>query len=109
MSMNYEIIFTAIGPTKIQGIKGIRLVTGLGLKEAKDIADALQEGLEQIRPQGPVPSGEEAIRCLAEYGVSAHYRPRRVDAEGLSAVLTFLNQLPDQITVGDVKAILAAL
>lgn len=48
---SFDVILTASGDKKIQVIKVIREITGLGLKEAKEIADtapkAVKEGLSK--------------------------------------------------------------
>jgi large subunit ribosomal protein L7/L12 len=47
----FDVILTAAGQQKIQAIKVVRAVTGLGLKEAKDLVDsapqAVKEGITQ--------------------------------------------------------------
>jgi large subunit ribosomal protein L7/L12 len=47
----FDVILTAAGQQKIQAIKVVRAVTGLGLKEAKDLVDsapqAVKEGVTQ--------------------------------------------------------------
>ena len=37
---SFDVVLTAAGDKKIQGIKVVRAATGLGLKEAKDLVDA---------------------------------------------------------------------
>ena len=57
---SFDVVLTAAGDKKIQVIKGVRAVTGLGLKEAKDLVDsapkpvkegATQEEADQIKAQ----------------------------------------------------------
>jgi large subunit ribosomal protein L7/L12 len=47
----FDVVLTAVGQQKIQVIKVVRAVTGLGLKEAKDLVDsapqAVKEGVTQ--------------------------------------------------------------
>lgn len=47
----FDVILTAAGDKKIQVIKVVRAITGLGLKEAKDLVDgapnAVKEGIAQ--------------------------------------------------------------
>jgi len=47
----FDVVLTAAGDKKIQVIKVVRAVTGLGLKEAKDLVDgapaAVKEGVNQ--------------------------------------------------------------
>ena len=48
---SFDVVLTAAGGQKIQVIKVVRAVTGLGLKEAKDLVDSapkpVKEGLAQ--------------------------------------------------------------
>jgi large subunit ribosomal protein L7/L12 len=48
---SFDVVITAAGEKKIQVIKVVRAVTGLGLKEAKDLVDgapnAVKEGVAQ--------------------------------------------------------------
>ena len=48
---SFDVILTAAGDKKIQVIKVVRAITGLGLKEAKDLVDqapnAVKEGVAQ--------------------------------------------------------------
>jgi large subunit ribosomal protein L7/L12 len=47
----FDVVLTAAGQQKIQAIKVVRAVTGLGLKEAKDLVDSapqpVKEGVTQ--------------------------------------------------------------
>src|SRR5690554_84956 len=47
----FDVILTSSGDKKIQVIKVVRAITGLGLKEAKDLVDgapkAVKEGIEK--------------------------------------------------------------
>jgi large subunit ribosomal protein L7/L12 len=48
---SFDVVLTAVGGQKIQVIKVVRAVTGLGLKEAKDLVDSapkpVKEGIAQ--------------------------------------------------------------
>ena len=48
---SFDVVLTAVGDKKIQVIKVVRALTGLGLKEAKDVVDAapkpVKEGVTQ--------------------------------------------------------------
>ena len=50
----FDVVLTAAGDKKIQVIKVVREITGLGLKEAKDVVDAapkaVKEGVARTRP-----------------------------------------------------------
>jgi large subunit ribosomal protein L7/L12 len=57
---SFNVVLTAIGDKKIQVIKVVRAITGLGLKEAKDVVDGAP---------GPVKEGvtkDEAEKLKAE-------------------------------------------
>ncbi len=43
----YNVILKEVGPNKINVIKVVRELTGLGLKEAKDIVDAAPKALKE--------------------------------------------------------------
>ena len=46
---DFDVVLTAAGDQKVQAIKAVRAITGLGLKEAKEMVDsapaALKEGI----------------------------------------------------------------
>lgn len=60
----FDVILTAIGDKKIQVIKVVRAITGLGLKEAKGVVDAapgpVKEGVPQDEADGIKAQLEEA-------------------------------------------------
>ena len=60
----FDVILTAIGDKKIQVIKVVRAITGLGLKEAKGVVDAapgpVKEGVPQDEADGIKTQLEEA-------------------------------------------------
>ena len=43
----FDVVLTAAGDKKIQVIKVVREVTGLGLKEAKDLVDGAPQAVKQ--------------------------------------------------------------
>ena len=43
----FEVVLTEIGPNKIPVIKVVRELTGLGLKEAKDLVDAAPKAVKE--------------------------------------------------------------
>ena len=63
----FDVILQAVGEKKIQVIKVVRALTGLGLKEAKDLVDGapnpVQEGISQK-------DAEEAKQKLEEVGAT---------------------------------------
>ena len=60
----FDVILTAVGDKKIQVIKVVRAITGLGLKEAKTVVDAtpgpVKEGIPQDEAEGIKSQLEEA-------------------------------------------------
>lgn len=67
----FNVILTAAGDKKIQVIKAVREITGLGLKEAKDLVEsapaAIKEGIEQAE-------ADELKKKLEEVGASVEIK-----------------------------------
>lgn len=67
----FEVILSAVGDQKIKVIKVVREITGLGLKEAKEVVDnapkALKEGVTKEE-------AEEIKAKLAEVGASVEVK-----------------------------------
>ena len=67
----FDVVLTAAGDKKIQVIKVVRELTGLGLKEAKDLVDgapnAVKEGLNKAE-------AEEVKKKLEEVGGSVELK-----------------------------------
>jgi large subunit ribosomal protein L7/L12 len=64
---DFDVVLTAAGDKKIQVIKVVRAVTGLGLKEAKDLVDAAPKPVKE----GAAKDEAEAIKAqLEEAGAS---------------------------------------
>ena len=61
---SFDVILKAAGPNKLQVVKLVKDLTGLGLKEAKDLVDAapkpLKEGVAKDEAEGLKKSLEEA-------------------------------------------------
>jgi large subunit ribosomal protein L7/L12 len=68
---SFDVVLTGAGQQKIQVIKVVRAVTGLGLKEAKDLVDAapkpVKEGVAKEE-------AEQVKEKLAEAGASVEVR-----------------------------------
>jgi large subunit ribosomal protein L7/L12 len=47
----FDVVLTAAGGQKIQVIKVVRAITGLGLKEAKDLVDSAPKAVKEGVPQ----------------------------------------------------------
>ena len=67
----FDLMLTAFGDQKIQVIKVVRALTGLGLKEAKDVVEgvpsAIKEGITKDE-------AEEAKKKLEEAGASVEIK-----------------------------------
>jgi large subunit ribosomal protein L7/L12 len=54
--VSFDVILVAAGEKKIQAIKEVRAITGLGLKEAKDLVDGapkpVKEGISKEEAEG---------------------------------------------------------
>ena len=52
----FDVVLSAVGDQKVQVIKAVRAITGLGLKEAKDMVDGapstLKEGVKKEEAEG---------------------------------------------------------
>jgi large subunit ribosomal protein L7/L12 len=67
----FDAVLTEVGPNKILVIKAVRELTGLGLKEAKDLVDAAPKAVKE----GVAREEAEAVKeKLAEAGASVDVR-----------------------------------
>ena len=67
----FDVLLTAAGDKKIQVIKVVRAVTGLGLKEAKDLVDAAPKPVKE----GVAQEEADAIKAqLEEAGASVEVK-----------------------------------
>jgi len=67
----FTVILTAIGDAKINVIKAVREITGLGLKEAKDLVDAAPK---PVREAVPREEADQVKAKLEEAGASVEIR-----------------------------------
>lgn len=65
---SFSVILTAVGDQKIQVIKVVRELIGLGLKEAKDLVDAAPKPVKENIPKQ---DAEEIKKKLEEVGATA--------------------------------------
>lgn len=67
----FDVVLSAAGDQKVQVIKAVRAITGLGLKEAKDLVDGapntLKEGVKKEE-------AEEMVKQLSEAGATAELK-----------------------------------
>jgi len=47
----FDVVLTAVGPNKIAVIKEVRSITGLGLKEAKDLVEGAPKAVKEAAPK----------------------------------------------------------
>jgi large subunit ribosomal protein L7/L12 len=67
----FDAVLTEVGPNKILVIKAVRELTGLGLKEAKDLVDAAPKA---VREGVTKDDAEEVKGKLAEAGATVEVR-----------------------------------
>jgi large subunit ribosomal protein L7/L12 len=63
----FDVMLTAFGDQKIQVIKVVRALTGLGLKEAKDVVEGVPSAIKEAVTKD---EAEEAKKKLEEAGAS---------------------------------------
>jgi large subunit ribosomal protein L7/L12 len=67
----FDVILTAVGDAKVNVIKVVRAITGLGLKEAKDLVDgapkAVKEGVSKAE-------ADDIAKQLTEAGAKAEIK-----------------------------------
>jgi len=64
----FDVILSEIGPNKVNVIKAVREITGLGLKEAKDLVDGAPKPVKEAIPKA---DAEAAKKKLEEAGAKA--------------------------------------
>jgi large subunit ribosomal protein L7/L12 len=67
----FTVVLTAIGDAKVNVIKAVREITGLGLKESKDLVDSAPK---PVREAVPKEEAEQVKARLEEAGASAEIR-----------------------------------
>jgi len=68
---SFDVVLTAAGDKKIQAIKVVRAVTGLGLKEAKDLVDGAPSPVKEGIPRE---EAEEIKGQLEEAGATVEIK-----------------------------------
>ena len=64
----FDVILAEIGPNKVNVIKAVREITGLGLKEAKDLVDGAPKPVKEAIPKA---DAEAAKKKLEDAGAKA--------------------------------------
>ena len=67
----FDLHLTAIGDNKVNTIKAVREITGLGLKEAKDIVDATPKVVKEALAKA---DADEAMKKLTDAGATAELK-----------------------------------
>ena len=67
----FTVILAEIGANKVSVIKAVRELTGLGLKEAKDLVDGAPKPVKEAVPKA---EAEEAKKKLEEAGAKAELK-----------------------------------
>jgi large subunit ribosomal protein L7/L12 len=67
----FDVILAAVGPEKIKVIKAVREITGLGLKEAKDLVDTAPQ---TVKEAAPTAEANELKAKLEEVGATVELK-----------------------------------
>ena len=67
----FDLHLTAIGDNKVNTIKAVREITGLGLKEAKDIVDPAPKVVKEALAKA---DADEAMKKLTDAGATAELK-----------------------------------
>ncbi|MGY8772116.1 MAG: 50S ribosomal protein L7/L12 [Gammaproteobacteria bacterium] len=67
----FDVVLTAAGDQKVQVIKAVRAITGLGLKEAKDLVDGAPNTVKEGAAKA---EAEDMLKQLIEAGATAELK-----------------------------------
>jgi large subunit ribosomal protein L7/L12 len=67
----FNVVLLEAGAQKVQVIKAVRELTGLGLKEAKDLVDGAPKNVKEAVPKA---DAEAAVKKLVEAGAKAEVK-----------------------------------
>jgi large subunit ribosomal protein L7/L12 len=67
----FNVMLTEIGANKVGVIKAVREITGLGLKEAKDLVDGAPKPVKEAIPKA---DAEAAVKKLVDAGAKAEMK-----------------------------------
>ena len=67
----FDVVLSAVGDQKVQVIKAVRSITGLGLKEAKDLVDGAPNTLKEAVKKE---EAEEMLKQLTDAGATAELK-----------------------------------
>ena len=67
----FDVVLADVGANKVSVIKAVREITGLGLKEAKDLVDGAPKTVKEAMPKA---DAEAAAKKLTEAGAKAELK-----------------------------------
>ena len=67
----FDVVLTAIGQNKVGVIKVVRQITGLGLKESKDLVDGAPKPVKESVAKA---DAEEMVKLLTEAGATCEIK-----------------------------------
>jgi len=67
----FDVVLSSFGEKKVGVIKAVRAITGLGLKEAKDLVESAPAPIKEGVPKG---EGEDIVKKIEEAGGSAELK-----------------------------------
>ena len=67
----FNVVLKAVGASKITVIKAVRELTGLGLKEAKDLVDGAPKAVKEAIPKA---DADAALKKLVDAGAKAEIK-----------------------------------
>ena len=67
----FNVMLLEVGPNKVSVIKAVREITGLGLKEAKDLVDGAPKAVKEAIPKA---DAEAAKKKLEDAGAKAELK-----------------------------------
>jgi large subunit ribosomal protein L7/L12 len=67
----FDVVLSSIGEKKVNVIKAVRAITGLGLKEAKELVDGAPSTIKEAVSKS---DGEDAKKQLEEAGATAELK-----------------------------------
>ena len=57
----FNLMLTEVGANKVSVIKAVREITGLGLKEAKDLVDGAPKAVKEAIPKADAEAGKKKL------------------------------------------------
>jgi large subunit ribosomal protein L7/L12 len=67
----FDVVLTSAGANKVGVIKVVRAITGLGLKEAKDLVDGAPKTVKEACPKA---EADDILKQLTEAGATAEIK-----------------------------------